>query len=71
VINAKDSGPSENSFHEGLVVLLGDFLVGNPDFIVHHFETGFFLDQQIGCIDGLALRNGILEHRVVQFTFVY
>jgi hypothetical protein len=63
---------SEDSFHEGLVVLLCDFLIGNPDVIVHYFGIGFFLDQQIGGIDRfLALRNGILEHGVVQFTFVH
>ena len=68
--HAKDKWSSEDLFHEGLVVLLGDFLVGNPDVIVHHFGIGFFLDQQIGGINGLpALRNGILEHGVVQFTF--
>jgi hypothetical protein len=41
---------SKDLFHEGLVVFLGDFLVGNPGVILHYFGIGFFLDQQIGGI---------------------
>jgi hypothetical protein len=62
----------EDSFHEGLVVLLGDFLVRNPDVTVHDFRVGFMLGHEVGSIDGLlALRNGILVNGVVQFTLLH
>jgi hypothetical protein len=34
----------EDLFHEGLVVLLGDRLVGNQDITVQHFRIRFFLN---------------------------
>jgi hypothetical protein len=62
----------EGSFHEGLVVLLGDFLVGNPDVTVHHVRGGLVLGHKVGGVDGLrALGDGILVDGVVQFTLVH
>ena len=63
---------NQGSFHEGLVVLLGDFLVGDPDVTIHHFRVGFVLGHEVGSIDGLlALGNGILVDGVVHFTFLH
>src|ERR1700693_1220958 len=60
---------SEDSFHECLIVFLGDGLVGNPDDTVDDFRVGFLFDHQISSIDSLiTLANGILEHGVVQFA---
>src|ERR1700719_4195880 len=56
---------SGGSFHECLVVFLGDGLVRNPDIAVDYFRIRFLFDHKIGGVDSfIALANGILEHGI-------
>src|SRR5260221_3957259 len=67
------SGKNKDRVQERLVVLLSDSLVGNPDPVgIRNFWIGLLCAQQIGGVNGLlTLRNGILEHGVVQLTLVH